>query len=185
MPQSTLPHYTQNRAAINKYEPVQPNLFEVTVLTPLNHDASLILEHVRSIGGLNNINPSVDPVVQKFKWADRSYAGMPSQTFVDLTITFTLNLNDSNEMYIYKMMRDWYKLTNNPSTGEQGLKVDYAGSLIVVQYNKRGDIFRELTFRDVFPQGQPDMMDELNYDTQDAAEITMTFRSDHWEEITV
>ena len=185
MPQSTLPHYTQNRAAINKYEPVQPNLFEVTVLTPLNPDASLILEHVRSVGGLNNINPSVDPVVQKFKWADRSYAGMPSQTFVDLTITFSLNLNDSNEMYIYKMMRDWYKLTNDPLTGEQGLKTDYTGTIIIVQYNRRGDIFREMTFKHTFPTGQPDLIDELNYDTQDAAELTMTFRSDHWDEVNV
>ena len=92
-----LPHYTQAKASIQKFEPVYQNLFEVTILTPLNQDSSLILQHVKSIGGLNALNPSVEAVGQKYKFADRSYAGMPGQTFAELALAFTVNLNDANQ----------------------------------------------------------------------------------------
>jgi hypothetical protein len=177
-----LPHYTQSRASSQRYEPIQPNLFEVTVFSPLGDDTGLILEHVKTIGGLNNLNPSVDAIGQKYKFADRSFASMPGQTFLDLTLNFTLNLNEANENYIYNTFRNWYKLIYDPLTGEMGLKKDYVGSMIIVQYNRAGDIFRKITCKDVFPTGQPDFVDELNYETADAAELSMTYRCDHWVE---
>jgi hypothetical protein len=177
-----LPHYTQAKASIQRFEPVQPNLFEVTILTPLGNDAGLILQHVMKIGGLDSVNPSLDPVGQKYKFTDRSYAGMPGQTFVDLDIDFTVNLNDANEAYMYKIMRDWYKLTFDPATGEMGLKKDYVGSMVVVQYNRKGDVFRKITFKDVFPTGQPTFTGELNYETADPSMVNMKYRSDYWIE---
>lgn len=177
-----LPHYTQSRTSNNNYEPVYPSLFEVTLFTPNGGDTALILEQVKSIGGLNNLNPSVDPVSQKYKFADRSYAGMPAETFVDLTFLFSINLNEANENFIYNEMRNWYKLTYDPLTGEMGLKRDYIGSGIIVQYNRAGDIFRRISLKAIFPTGQPDFIDELNYETNDPAELTMTFRCDHWIE---
>jgi len=177
-----LPHYTQAKASIQKFEPVYQNLFEVTILTPLNQDSSLMLQHVKSIGGLNNLNPSVEAVGQKYKFADRSYAGMPSQTFAELALVFTVNLNDANQAYMYKYMRDWYRLTYDPLTGEMGLKVNYTGTMIVVQYNRRGDVFRKITFKDCFPTGQPTFIDSLAYETADPAEVNMTIRSDYWIE---
>ena len=177
-----LPHYTQSRASSQRYEPIQPNLFEVTVFSPLGDDTGLILEQVKTIGGLNNLNPSIDAINQKYKFADRSYAGMPAQTFLDLTLNFSLNLNEANENYIYNTFRNWNNLIYDPLTGEMGLKTDYVGSMIVVQYNRAGDIFRKITFKDVFPTGQPDFVDELNYETQDAVDLTMTYRCDHWVE---
>ena len=182
--QSTLPHYVQSTASINKYEPVHPSLFEVTLLAPsgITFNTTLVLERVKSIGGLGRVNRRVHTMGQKFKFADRSYASMPGQTFVDLSLTFTLNLNTSNEMYIYKMLRDWYKQIYDPATGIMGLKVNYTGTIVVVQYNRAGDIFRQLTFKDAFPTGQITAVDELNYDTHDPVELNMTFRSDHWLE---
>ena len=177
-----LPHYTQSKASVNKYEPVHNNLFEITVMTPLNADSALILEHVKSVGGIQNINPAIDAVNQKFKQADRSFMGMPGQTFVDLSLTFTLNLNDVNEMYIYKHLRDWYALGYNPATGEMGLKVDYVGTLIVIQYNRKGDIFRKITFKDCFPTGQPEALDTLDYESSDPQEMVFNIRCDHWDE---
>ena len=177
-----LPHYTQSRTSNNRYEPIYPSLFEVTIFSPLSDDTGLLLEHVKSIGGLNGLNPSVDAVGQKYKFADRSFAGMPTQTFVDLTLNFTLNLNDANENFIYNSMRNCYKLTYDPLTGEMGLKRDYTGSMIIVQYNRAGDIFRKITLKDVFPTGQPDFLDELSYETNDPAELTMTYRCDNWVE---
>lgn len=177
-----LPHYTQSTASVQKFEPIYPNLFEVTIFTPNGDNTGLILEHVKSIGGLNNLNPSIDPVEQKYKFATRSFAGMPGSTAADITITFTLNLNNANENYIYNTMRNWYKLTYDPLTGEMGLKRDYTGSMIIVQYNRAGDIFRKITIKDAFPTGQPEFADELAYETNDAAELSMTYRTDHWVE---
>ena len=177
-----LPHYTQSRASSQRYEPVQPNLFEVTVFSPLGDDTGLILEQVKTIGGLNNLNPAVDAIGQKYKFADRSFASMPGQTFMDLTVNFSLNLNEANENYIYNTFRNWYKLIYDPLTGEMGLKKDYVGSMIIVQYNRAGDIFRKITCKDVFPTGRPEFVDELNYETPDPAELTMTYRCDHWVE---
>jgi hypothetical protein len=177
-----LPHYTQSRASSQKYEPIQPNLFEVTLFTPLGDDTGLLLEHVKTISGLDSLNPSVDAVTQKYKFADRSFAGMPTQTYADITLNFTLNLNEANENYIYNQMRNWYKLTYDPLTGEMGLKRDYVGSMIVVQYNRAGDIFRKITLKDVFPSGQLTFADELNYETSDAAELSVVYRCDHWVE---
>ena len=177
-----LPHYTQARASSQRFEPIQPNLFEVTIFSPLGDDTGLILEQVKTIGGLNNLNPSIDAVSQKYKFADRSYAGMPGQTFVDLTLNFTLNLNEANENYMYNTFRNWYKLIYDPLTGEMGLKKDYVGSMIVVQYNRAGDIFRKITLKDVFPIAQPDFVDELSYETPDPVELSMTYRCDHWLE---
>ena len=177
-----LPHYTQSKASVNLYEPLHSNLFEVTIMTPLNADSGLILEHVKSIGGLQNVNPSVDAIGQKYKFADRSYAGMPSQTFVDLNVVFTVNLDDANQAYMYKYIRDWYALTYNPLTGEMGLKIEYTGTMIVTMFNRRGDIYRKITFNDVFPTGQPEILDSLDYDTSDPQELTLNIRSDHWTE---
>lgn len=175
-------HYTQSKAAANLYEPVHSNLFEVSVISPVNPDVELTLQHVKSIGGLQGVNPSIDAVGQKFKQADASYAGMPAQTFVDLSVVFTLNLNDANQMYLYKQMKEWYAQIYDPATGETGIKKDYVGTLIVVQFNRKGDIFRQITFKDVFPTGQLEALDSLDYETSDPAELTMTFRSDHWVE---
>jgi len=177
-----LPHYTQSRASSQRYEPIQPNLFEVTVFSPLGDDTGLILEQVKTIGGLNNLNPAVDAIGQKYKFADRSFASMPGQTFMDLTVNFSLNLNEANENYIYNTFRNWYKIIYDPLTGEMGLKKDYVGSMIIVQYNRAGDIFRKITCKDVFPTGQPDFVDELSYETPDAVDLTMTYRCDHWVE---
>lgn len=177
-----LPHIKNSRAGNQNFEPIQPNLFELTIFTPNGDDTGLILEHVNSVGGLNNLNPSIDPIGQKYKFADRSYAGMPAQTFADISVNFSLNLNESNENYIYNQMRNWYKLTYDPLTGEMGLKRDYIGSMIIVQYNRAGEIFRKLTLQQVFPTGQPEFIDELSYETADAAPLIMNFRTDKWLE---
>ena len=177
-----LPHYTQSRASSQRFEPIQPNLFEVTIFSPLGDDTGLILEQVNSIGGLNALNPSIDAIGQKYKFADRSFASMPGSTFVDLTLDLSLNLNEANENYIYNTMRNWSNIIYDPLTGEMGLKKDYVGSMIVVQYNRAGDIYRKITFKDVFPTGQITFIDELSYATPDAAALTMTLRCDHWVE---
>jgi hypothetical protein len=65
-----------------------------------------------------------------------------------------------------------------------GLKRDYVGSMVVVQYNRVGDIFRRITFKDVFPINQLTFIDELDYTVNDAGVVSITLRSDYWVEET-
>lgn len=177
-----LPHYDNSKASKNLYEPMHQNLFEVTFLVPGLAGSELLIEHVNTVSGLDGLNPAIDPVEQKYKFADRSYAGMPAQTFVDIPINFSLNLNDANQAYIYKTLQNWYKRIYNPLTGEMGLKKDYVGDIIIVEYNRTGDIYRKVTLRDCFPTGQPTGLDTREYATPDPLTIEMTFRCDHWDE---
>lgn len=176
-----LPHYNNSKAAVNKFEPVTVNMFEVTLFTPDNADSGLLLEHVRSVGGLN-LDQSWEQIEQKYKYAKRTYAGVPDETGLDVNIVFTLNLNDQNENYIYNALRRWRNRVWNPLTGEMGLKRDYCGSALIVMHNRVGDVYRRIVLKDVWPKGElwaPD----LNYDTAtEAAEITLNLRCDHWDD---
>jgi hypothetical protein len=177
-----LPHYDISQASNKQQEIVYPNLFEVTFLPPAGIDGGLLLEHVNTIGGLGGVNPAIDPVDQKYKFADRSYAGMPATTSIDVTVNFSLNLNSSNQLYTYKTLRDWYKKSYDPETGEMGLKKDYTGTLIIVQYNRAGDIFRKLTLYHVFITGGLSLADSLEYGSNDAVTLDVVFRCNKWNE---
>jgi len=177
-----LPHFLNSKAATKYYEPFYQNLFEVTILPPATvSGGSILIEHVNKIAGLTQDKGS-ETIEQKYKFATRSYAsGVPTGTTNDITVSFSLNLNDANELYVYKTIRDWFRLVYNPLTGEQGLKKDYIGTLIVTNYNRKGDIFWQRTFHDCQPKGDmPEL--ELDYGGVDKVDMDVAFRTDWWEE---
>lgn len=180
-----LPHYSQDQTQKKgqNYEPVQANLFEVTVLPPAGvADAPLLIQHVNSIGGLE-LYKGIEAVTQKFKFATRSFAGMPGETSVDVKINFSLNLNNANQAYLYKTMRQWYNKQFDPQTGVMGLKKDYVGTLVVVQFNRAGDIYRTVTLEDCFITSALGFTTELSYETADPAQLEIDFRCDTWKEV--
>ena len=177
-----LPHYQNAKASSRWFEPFYGNLFEVSIMPPATvSGGSILLEHVNKIGGLTQDRGS-EAITQSYKFAKRSYAsGLPSDTVNDLSIDFSLNLNDANELYVFKTLRNWSRIIYNPLTGEQGLKKDYIGTIIVTNYNRKGDIFWQRTFHDCFPTGDlPEFA--LDYQATDALAMEMKFRSDWWEE---
>lgn len=188
-----LSHYRNSSAAVNKWEVVNPSLFEVTILPPqlpfssdTANTTQLLLEHVRSIGGLDGLTHSIGLATQKFKYAERHYAGGPDSTHLELNITFSLNLNDSNENYIYTTLRKWYDMIWNPANGAMGLKKQYCGQLVIVEYNRDGSIWRKITCSDCFPTGQPTGMGDRSYDDPNAAnELSVQFICDVWDEQSV
>lgn len=175
-----LPHYNNSRAAVNKYEPVTQNMFEVTLFTPDGDDAGLLLEHIVKISGLN-LDQAWEQIEQKYKYAKRTYAGVPDETGIDVTIDFTLNLNDANENYIYNAIRRWRNRVWNPLTGEMGLKRDYCGSALVVMHNRVGDVYRRIVLKDIWPKGDG-WQTELDYSTGDPVTLSLTWRCDHWDD---
>ena len=188
MAQSGLPHYKNSKAAMKNYEPFYKNLFEVKILPPssIRTGSEVLLEHVVSITGLNQ-DKGVAVEQQAYKFAKRSYAKSgPDDTTLDITIKFNLNLNDNNELYVYKLLRNWWRLVYNPLTGEQGLKKDYSGdsAIIVTNYNRKGDIFWQRTFHAITPIED---LPALDGDYADGAfqELEVKFKADWWEETIV
>jgi hypothetical protein len=180
-----LPHYSQDQTSRQgrQFEPVQANLFEVTVLPPAGvADAPLMLQHVNSIGGLD-LYKEVAAVEQKYKFSTRSYAGMPDSTTVDVNINFSLNLNDANQAYLYKTLRQWYNNQYDPQTGAMGLKKDYVGTIVIVQFNRAGDIYRTVTLEDCFITSGLPFTNELSYETTEAQALEVTWRCDTWKEV--
>jgi hypothetical protein len=180
-----LPHYSQDQTSRQgrQFEPVQANLFEVTLLPPAGvSDAPLMLQHVNSISGLD-LYREVSAVEQKYKFSTRSYAGMPDSTALDVGINFSLNLNEANQAYLYKSMRQWYNNQYDPQTGAMGLKKDYVGTIVIVQFNRAGDIYRTITLEDCFITSGLPFTNELNYETTDAQTLEVTWRCDTFKEV--
>lgn len=177
-----LPHYLNSKASTKYFEPYYTNLFEVNILPPPTvTGGSILLEHVNKISGLQQDRGSA-PIEQKYKFATRTYAsGVPTQTYTDLAIEFSLNLNDANELYVYKTLRNWWRLVYNPLTGEQGLKKDYVGTVVVTNFNRKGDIFWQRTFHSCTPtEDMPELA--ADYSSGDPVNMEVKWRSDWWEE---
>ena len=188
-------HYRNSTAATQMYEVVSPALFEVDLTFPtiLSGDNSiqpeLIIEHVRSVSGLDGLTPSVANVVQKYKYAERHYAAAgPDKTSLELAITYTLNLNDDHQNYVYNMLRKWYNLIYNPQNGQMLTKKQYAGGSVlkIYEHDRNGAIWRKITCFNFFPSTPPTGLNDDNYDSMgDAKTVSMTFMVDDWVEETI
>lgn len=179
-----LPHYSNDQTSKKgrNFEPVQQNLFEVTILPPAGvQGANMLLQQVKSISGLV-INQEIGTQEQKFKFVTRSFASQPETTALDVEITFTLNLNDANEAYVYKTLKQWYNLIYNPNTGAMGLKRDYVGAIIVTQFDRTGQIFRTVTLEDCFISSGLPFLEGGDYSAADPQEMAVTWRCDAWKE---
>ena len=187
-------HYKNSDAATQMWEVVSPALFEVSLTFPdilkgKIGNSDLMLQHVRSISGLDGLTPTVGNVVQKYKFAERHYAAAgPDKTSLELTITYTLNINDAHENYIYNMLRKWYDLVYNPQNGQTLVKKDYAGGSLmsIVEHDRNGAIWRKITCLNFFPSTPPTGLNEDNYDSVgDAKTVSITFIVDDWVEETM
>lgn len=183
-----LPYWTNSTAAVNYYEPIYQNQFEVVLTPPAaigGPNVALLVEHVTKLSGLPEIQSAGTVVEQKYKFASRSYAGaVPDKTTADLDLTFTVNLNEENDAYVYNILRAWGDVIYNPLTGSQGLKREYVGEMAVVVFNKAGDIFREWKFPSVFPTAGLTAL-ALDYNGTELYTVSTKLRADWWTETRV
>jgi len=177
-----LPHYQNSLFGINKYEPVYLNQFEVLITPPGPVlGGQILVQQVTNLTGLE-VDKTPAPIQQRYKFAVRNYAGAkPDQTYFDLVLSFTVNLNDSNSMYVFKTLRQWTDLIYNPLTGAMGVKTDYTGTMVISIFNKQGDVFRRITCKDCFPTTPLTVM-ELDYQAIDIYNVTMTWAVDYWDD---
>ena len=198
-----LPHFKNSTAGPARYEPVYLNQFEVIIVAPpavsskLGFTQNLTLEHVKKVGPLPELtgNAGGAIITQKYKFAERAFAAAkPASTLHKFTIEFELNLNNTNDNYIYNAFRAWADLIYNPMTGQQGLKVDYAGtaadaaSVQVTMFNRTGAIFREFVFSPVFLDQAKfnELILDYGADAQQSiASLTIPFVADRYVETRV
>jgi hypothetical protein len=186
-----LPHFTNSKAAINNFEPVYLNQFEVLINPPAGIVAasttfkgeSILAQQVKSISGLTVDIAPAQTINQQYKFATRRYAGgEPSQSDMTLSMEFEVNLNDANSMSVYKILRQWSDLIYNPLTGAMGIKSDYVGSMSISIFNKRGDVFRRIRIPSCFPSEAINAMD-LDYEQSTIYNVTTSWVCDYWEDL--
>ena len=177
-----LPHYQNSLFGINNYEPVYLNQFEVLVTPPaLVWAGRSLVQQVTNLSGLE-VDKTPAPIQQRYKFAVRNYSGAkPERTVFDLSLSFTVNLNDANSMYVFKTLRQWTDLIYNPLTGAMGVKRDYVGTMVISVFNKQGDVFRRITCKDCFPTSPLSVM-ELDYQATDIYNVNMTWAVDYWDD---
>ena len=186
-----LPHFTNSKAAINNFEPVYLNQFEVIINPPSGivdaattfNGEGVLAQQVKAITGLAVDIAPAQTVNQQYKFATRRYAGgEPSQSDMTLSMEFEVNLSDANSMSVYKILRQWSDLIYNPLTGAMGLKSDYVGSMSISIFNKRGDVFRRIRIPSCF-LSEPINSMELDYETPAIYSITASWVCDYWEDL--
>lgn len=180
---SGLPHFTNASAAINNWEPLFLNQFEVIFTPPaIVSGSSFLLEQVKNVKGLPEITPT-GVVKQYYKFAERNYAnGAPEKTSAELEIEFEVNLNDNNSMYTYNTLRQWANIIYNPMNGSQGLKKDYVGLMSIYISNKAQQIYRQFEFKSVFLMDPLNSMD-LDYSKKDDIyTLKIKLKADYWIE---
>jgi len=186
-----LPHITNSQAGVNRQDPVHSNLYQISFTLPealraeFGQDEAVISEQVLSITGLDVRHKTAETGTQKFMGTSRSYiqSGV-SDTYADLEVKFALNLRNGTDNYVYKLFKAWSRLGYDINTGAKVLKKDYVTDTLTVMIGNRvGDIYEQITFKDVMLNGPITGLDELNYDTLDAVELTVKFRSDWWDDV--
>jgi hypothetical protein len=178
MSKVNLPHTINSKAGANAWEPVIGSQFQVYLIPPVGvSNASILTEHVKNIQGMFVENGGESSVEQQYQTAKRSYDSNEKETVYNIQITFTLNLNDDNDNYVYSTIKKWSRKRFNPMTGERGLKKNYIGSIVGVKFNRDGSIFWERTAHQAYVNSNiPDLPGD--YGSHEPQEIEVAFRSD-------
>ena len=191
-------HFTSSKRSMELHEPIYLNLWTAQILPSdlpngmLDQynmdDVNIVLEGLRSVGGLDT-QPGVGTVgPQKYKWAERGYAGSnPSKTHLDLTMNFELNVkrNDdgTNDNYTYKFLRRWSDLTYDPLTGKMNIKRNYAAkAMTILLHDKEGKPIHQWICYNIFPTSAI-QAPQLTYDNGNIWQnFPMTFWCDYFDE---
>lgn len=154
-----LPHFTQllqtgspGGPGTQPHEAVYMNLFEVsfilpTILQAQGRDPILMLQNALNI----DLNLTEDfgrqVKTQQFKYSTRAFLTTPSQTHIDFSIKFNVNVNDEGSMEIWDTLKAWYDLAWNSQNGSMHYKADLISTVIVNQHDKKGVVLRRVTFQ--------------------------------------
>lgn len=191
---SHLPHIQKVAAGINKWDPMHSSIFEVSFTPPeaLIDDSSftgdeleILSQQVISVTGLDALQKIAAAGSQKFIGADVSFLNpVLDTTYAEFTIVFNLNLRNVTDAYVLTLFKKWGQLSYNIGNGQRSLKKHYTcDTMIISEANRDGTVWRRVTFKDVFITGMTGL-ETLDYTSSEARQLSVTFRSDYWQEAT-
>ena len=181
-----LAHWSQVLSHNQNHEAVSKALFEITfdlppILGRTTEEVRYLLENARNI--TLPLTPDIETQTQRFKYSTRTYVTLPTETHVsDLSITFNLNENRQNAVFVWNILKAWYDLAWNSQTGETHTKEEMIGNIIVNCHNKKGQIWRRVTYFNCQIIG----IDEMDFDWESTNEIMETsarWVADYWEDL--
>jgi len=187
----SLPHITNSEAGRNLYDPSHNCIYEVYVTLPaairaeFAQDEAVITEHILKISGLSALDKGPGTVQQKFMGTTRTFvAPKIDDTSAELKMDLTLNLRNGTDNYIYRLFKAWKNLNYDLESGTIVLKKDYVADwLRVVVANRRGDVIRDIVFKDVMLKDNLEGLDELDYSSNEPQQLSVSFVSDWWKEV--
>jgi len=189
---SHLPHITNVKAGIERYDPMHLSIFEIAFTPPkalegdiTGEDLEILTQQVVSVNGLDALQKIAAANSQKFLGVDVSFLNPTLEsTTAEFTIVFNLNLRKVTDAYVLTLFKKWGQLSYNIGSGSRALKADYVcDTMRIAEANRNGVVWREVIFKDVFITAMSGL-DSLDYTSSEARQLSVTFRADYWEEVT-
>ena len=184
-----LPHIRNVQSGINKYDPMHSAMYEVYFTLPeaiqsqFKDDEAVLTEQVTEVTGLDALQKTVGAGQQKFMGVDVSFLNPTlDNTYAELTINLNLNIRNATDAFVLKVFKAWEKLGYDLSDGTRTLMADYCtDNLRIAEANRDGTIWRSYIFHKVMLTSVTGL-DSLNYTSNNARILTVTFRADYWDE---
>ena len=187
---SHLPHIMNTKAGIDRQDPMHSAIFEVYFQLPLalksifgSEDEHTITEQVTDVDGLDQLQKVVGAGSQKFFGVDVSFLNPTmEQTFCEFTVNFNLNIRNHTDAWLLKIFKAWGNLGYNLQDGTRTLMDDYvSNSVRIAEANRNGEIWRSYIFHKVMVVNVTGLP-SLNYTENEPRKLSVTFRSDNWDE---
>jgi len=187
---SHLPHITNVKAGVEKWDPMHQSIFEIAFTVPeaiagefSGEELQILSQQVVSVDGLDALQKVASANSQKFLGVDVSFLNPTlDTTTAEFTIVFNLNLRNVTDAYVLKLFKAWGRLSYDLATGVRALKSQYTcDTMHVSEANRDGTVWREVVFKDVFITSISGL-NTLDYNSSDARQLTVGFRADYWDE---
>ena len=151
----------------------------------MGDELEILSQQVISVTGLDALQKIAAAGSQKFIGADVSFLNpVLDTTYAEFTIVFNLNLRNVTDAYVLTLFKKWGQLSYNIGNGQRSLKKHYTcDTMIISEANRDGTVWRRVTFKDVFITGMTGL-ETLDYTSSEARQLSVTFRSDYWQEAT-
>lgn len=184
-----LPHVMNVQSGANRYDPMHSAIFEVYFTLPdalsefAGTDEATLTEQVTDVSGLDALQKTVQAGSQKFFGVDVSFLNPTlDNTYAEITVNFNLNIRSHTDAWVLRIFKAWEKLGYNLADGTRTLKAEYiADNMRIAEANRNGDVFRAYRFHDVMVTNVTGL-DALNYTDNEPRKLSVTFRSDYWDE---
>ena len=184
-----LAHFTNIATATDLHEPVYKNLFEVRITLPTAlqtvhpNATKLLLENATKVS--LPLYPDLAVQMQRFKYSTRLFPTTPEETSIKTTeIQFNLNQDkNSNSVFVFRMLKDWYDLNWNNETGQLSYKRNLKSDMVSIDvHDREGRVIRRVNWINAWIIHFSGWEDH-DWTTGDIQTLTAKFAVDYWNDL--